>query len=864
MANVIIDLVPGANQGVTEAIDGVNKIKQADLSAEAQIKKSTQAFEEQGNEIKATRSELEKFAKATKDIPKVIVGGAAKEIENLKKQFQSGELVINQYATAVALAKKELSALPQSSAAYQRLSKEIEAAGVAQEFVTGSAKTLRAEFAQVRNAIGALIEAGLDNTKVFQDLTARGGELSDTIGDIAERTKALGSDTKNIDAAVEFVGGLAGAYSIAQSAIALFGEENEELQQVLLKVNAAMALANGLQQISTLLKGQGAAIQVTENALRLAGVASTNLQSAAESRFIVVRGAAIATQRVLNSVMAASPAGVLLLAITALAAALVIFTNNSDDAAEAQNKLNQEVENGIELANLYQAAIADAGDVIVARLEANGAKEAEIRKAQINNLKSQIAEQKKAYDQANANYARANEEFERKVKDGIDISNEEREARLKAYDLANKAGETFFGLQRALEIAELNSIRDANKEKLEADKKAAEDRKKAKEKEVEATKKFLDDQIAANEIALLESQDGLRKIVQDGLSKFREFEAQVQVILARTRRAMAEPGTTKNQRVLLELKANDEIRRAREQLFVDLTRIENKNTAAYAQDLKIKVLKSAEFNQKRLEQEQAAAQARLQILQDEALKRQLLQEQLLSITSQITGTLLEISRNANEAELNSLQERLDQGLISQEQYEIQVRQIKRRQAVQDKSLALFQATIDGAAAIVKAFRDGGIPLGIFTSALVAAQIAAIATKPIPAFKDGTKNAPSGPALVAEAGPELWFHNGKLQYLDSPQIVDLNRGDKIIPAMDTAKILSNWNVPVVSASSFDSPYGQSAEFSFDYVKMAKAFAKEMGNLPLNEFTFDENGYAKRTMKAEELKRKRQNRYGFGRY
>lgn len=99
-----------------------------------------------------------------------------------------------------------------------------------------------------------------------------------------------------------------------------------------------------------------------------------------------------------------------------------------------------------------------------------------------------------------------------------------------------------------------------------------------------------------------------------------------------------------------------------------------------------------------------------------------------------------------EKELASLQKRYDAGLIGEEQYrakqaEIQERydeerkRIQREQAEKEKALAIFQATIQGAVAVIKA---GVItPLALAAAIAAAAQIAAIASTPIPQFFEGT-------------------------------------------------------------------------------------------------------------------------------
>lgn len=817
MANVIINLVPGTQEGVTEAIQSVNRLTAADNAAAQAFDKNNQAFQERSQEIKASTAEMSKFVAATKSIPKVIVGGAAREVAQLTQAVKSGELAINAYATAAAAAKRQLAELPKDSAAYRTLSKEIQAAATAQDFFQKGATTLRAEYAQVRNAIGALIEAGLDNTKIFRDLTARGGELSDTIGDISERTRALGSDTRNIDAAVEFVGGLAAAYSVAQGAAALLGEENEELQRVLLKVNAAMAIANGLQQVSTLLKGQSATIQVVENVQRLAGVAATNLQSAAESRYTVVRVLATQAQTALNAAMAANPATLLLLAITALAAGLLILFNRTDDAAEAQEELarqaeltNQSLENQLEVINL----LAEADSRQISLLRARGATAIQVAQAERQALQEQI---------------RRNNEVIRQT----------------------------IGLQGA-EDRYTEALQNAVTLRSELRVKEAEIAQLALKNQAETNKKFLDDQVAAADIAVAQTT-----------SAYERFEATAQAIIIRLRRTLASTELTPNQRVLAEIEAGQQIIKARQEWIGELTKIDATYLAQYEKNLARQVLATAKSEQDKLQERIKANNVQLEIIikQQEDLEKRQFDLQLQTAQS-LSNSLVEILRNRAAEEQEILQERFEQGLITEEQFELERRKMRRKAAVEEKQMAIFQASLALALGVLSIIKDQTIPVPakpIFialTTAAALAQIAAISSRPIPAFKKGTKNAPGGPSLIAEAGPELWYTNGKLQYVTEPSIVDMRPGDKVVPALDTQKILSSWNIP---GPAMPKGYGHqdSGGFSMDYEEMGRMMAKELKKLPISVFNWDETGHHQYTERLDSINTYRKNRYSFGR-
>jgi hypothetical protein len=131
------------------------------------------------------------------------------------------------------------------------------------------AESAKKRLREMQRALVDLAIAGKESTEEFRKLEAEAGELSDTIGDVSQRVRNMGSDTKNIEAFTQAVQGVAAGFQIAQGAAALFGEENEDIQKALLQVNATMAIANGIMQVSTLLQKESA-ISMTANRIATA------------------------------------------------------------------------------------------------------------------------------------------------------------------------------------------------------------------------------------------------------------------------------------------------------------------------------------------------------------------------------------------------------------------------------------------------------------------------------------------------------------------------------------------------------------------------------------------------------------------
>lgn len=85
----------------------------------------------------------------------------------------------------------------------------------------------------------------------------RAGELKDEIGDLNQKINRLASDTPALDNIGDAMQLGAAGFQIAEGAAALFGDESEELQKSLLKLNAVMALSNGISDIGRQLTEKG-------------------------------------------------------------------------------------------------------------------------------------------------------------------------------------------------------------------------------------------------------------------------------------------------------------------------------------------------------------------------------------------------------------------------------------------------------------------------------------------------------------------------------------------------------------------------------------------------------------------------------
>lgn len=249
-----------------------------------------------------------------------------------------------------------------------------------------------AEIRKNQQAIQLLSQIYGEDSAAVQQLIASTGKLTDEVGDLRAQIKLQASDTKVFDGLISAAQGLTAVYSIAQGASALFGEENEELQKTFVKLQAAMAVLQGLQAIQNVLQKESAARQLITIGLQKIVTIQTNLQTAAESKNILVRYAAIVAQKALN--LAMSAAGGPILAVVGLIALMLLslktFASQAEASAKSLGQLTAEFERDSKAVNEYIDDVKRLGDEQLADLQRNFASEKDIRNQRSQNLREQF------------------------------------------------------------------------------------------------------------------------------------------------------------------------------------------------------------------------------------------------------------------------------------------------------------------------------------------------------------------------------------------------------------------------------------------------------------------------------------------
>lgn len=323
-------------------------------------------------------------------------------------------------------------------------------------------QSARSQLKSLRDEMQALEQSGQKNTQRFRELQAQAGGLADQIGDTQAQIKAMSSDTRTLDTLLGVGQGLAGAFAVAQGAAALFGDENEELQKAMLKVQAALAILNGVQAVANVLNKDSAVM--------------VNLNATAQRAYAAAVGTSTGALKAFRLALAATGIGLAVVAVGMLAAnfdklsaAVKGFLGIEDKqtSEEAMEALNHQLAlmnaRGDEQIKILQAEHDGLYDVL--ELETDLAKQKEIMQRQ-EILRAQGATILSKEAQENA---KKEIEFERELKDMADArANLQLESfnREKERDAANSK-------RRQLEIATakevLQATSEADKAELAAD-----------------------------------------------------------------------------------------------------------------------------------------------------------------------------------------------------------------------------------------------------------------------------------------------------------------------------------------------------------------------------------------------------------
>jgi len=252
---------------------------------------------------------------------------------------------------------------------------------------TKSVGSIKSQLKDATAELLAMREKFGDTSKEAVEAAKKVAKLKDAIGDAKAMADAFNPDAK-FKAFGQALQGVAGGFSAVQGAMGLIGSESEDVEKMLLKVNSAMALSQGINSV----------LEARDGFKNLGAVLKS---------YSVVQKIVTVAQQVFNAVMKANPIGVMITAITALIAGVALLTKYFLDNAKAAKLNEASVKANAKALEQQQKATAKAADELnraqsyqLAMAKANGETTKSIRALELKLIDEKIATERASRETA--------------------------------------------------------------------------------------------------------------------------------------------------------------------------------------------------------------------------------------------------------------------------------------------------------------------------------------------------------------------------------------------------------------------------------------------------------------------------------
>ena len=254
------------------------------------------------------------------------------------------------------------------------VTKEIALKVVATDATGPALESLEDKLNAAKKRMVELAAAGKQNTEEFRQLQAEAGNYKRIIEGVEQSVDSFSKGgSKALTLVVEASQAVGAGFAIAQGAAALFGDENEDLQKAMLKVQGAIALVNGVQQINVLLTQKS--------------VITTEAAAAAQKIYAFAVGTSTGAMRAFRLALLATGIGAFVVVLGFAAEAMGLFGTNTKDTTkdlEAQKKALED-----------NKAAADAYTRL---LKAQGVDEISLNKRRISSIEGELKVRQMALD----------------------------------------------------------------------------------------------------------------------------------------------------------------------------------------------------------------------------------------------------------------------------------------------------------------------------------------------------------------------------------------------------------------------------------------------------------------------------------
>ena len=367
-------------QGLSDGtVSGFNKVDAAFSGVAEQIEQGFRDIDTGIDINKQRLQELEaKYKSLGASAAKAFNSGNDKKYNTLTQQQRvvQGEIVTRKRLIRELEAQGD--ALSKLEKNYQKTQNQANANAKSSENLRNAIRNVKDEMAKLIDISGSgKILKGQEAQ--YNVLKQKLGQLMNLQNDIQAQGRAFANDERMFQGVITGLSGVAGGFSAVTGTMSLFADENEDLQRIMAKVQSAMSVTIGLQQVAQTLNKDSAFMQVTVNGLKewwarvtgkaaiaeTAETAATKINTAAQAENTITKGAnAAATEgqtivakkgilanlglagafRTLSAAIKSIPVfGWIAAGITALIAVYTIFTNKARKAKKAQEEFAKSI-----------------------------------------------------------------------------------------------------------------------------------------------------------------------------------------------------------------------------------------------------------------------------------------------------------------------------------------------------------------------------------------------------------------------------------------------------------------------------------------------------------------------------------------
>lgn len=802
-----------AEQVIIEFIGDTSSLNEAAQQIDSIGKKESDSLKKTNAEYKTHTEEKRKVIQLEKERQAALdktIDKLAKETGQSKKELQEFSKVVTQ---VVGKAVQELTGeVNQYAGALDKSTKSMAGQAKEGQSLKSKLKEIQAELAEMETGQKAF------DPKRFKELSKEAGTLKDAIGDVSARVNVLASDTQKLDAMISTATGIAGAFSVAQGAVALFGDENEDLQKALLKVQGTMAILNGLQAVQATLNKDSAF--------------SVTVLGAAQTAYNAVVGTSTGLMKVFRLALAATGIGAAILLVGALVAnwdkLSVSLGNSIKPLKDFSDKLGgiRGIFNGV--VESLKSGFGKIGEIVSAVAGGEFGKVVKLAKGLGSAFSEGFNSGVKESLTAQAEELRIKEIAER-IKTNERILRVQQAAAKDTIALERKILQDKIAVQKQGTDEYKDAVTDLQvfEAKVLADKKK--NHKEEKESYIRSMKEQTEAQLNESKLRGLDKSRWIElEILQEKVGLNRKNE------ILRLERDLRKQNIDNTVTDLRMAQAQKEL--IDKEYYDKLDLIDTEYWNKQAEREKERAKKTQDLRDKELEAEKA------------------LNNQIVQLTLQTLSTTLssfsEIARINAEEKLAQLEKQRDAELANTElteseklainkKYDKEAKAIKRKAAEEEKALKIMQAIIGTAAAIVNALASGGpaaVALAAAAGIAGAAQIAVIARTPIPKFAKGTEFVERGANPRGIDTIPAYLNEGE-------RVVDAhtNKALRGIPNSMLPKLVQNYSqqMPHLDYSAVSTTV---IDKGIDYDKLGNILAEKLRSNPQAVVRIDKAGFS----------------------